>query len=176
MPTPRPADRVAARSPPRPAASSATVVATSTRLRLPSFAITRDRRRLETVVAGPVAVSGVRGVPSSAQVRHAPRMASRDRIPALTGVVLAGGRSTRFGRDKAAFEFEGARLVDRVGGVLATVCEEVIVASGDGRRLDGLAWRQVEDAVADAGPIAGIVNRPGDLAGPGGADGGAGGA
>lgn len=80
-----------------------------------------------------------------------------DPSPSLTGLVLAGGRSTRLGRDKATLEVAGEPLVVRVGRALASVCAEVLVASGDGSRLDGLPWRQVADVVPDAGPLAGIV-------------------
>ena len=41
--------------------------------------------------------------------------------------------------------------------VLRSVCEEVLVASGDGERLARLGVPQVADAVPDAGPLAGIV-------------------
>lgn len=78
-------------------------------------------------------------------------------LPALTGLVLAGGGSTRMGRDKALLEVGGRRLVDRVGAALEAVCAEVLVASGDGRRLAGLPWPQVADAQPDAGPLAGIL-------------------
>lgn len=77
--------------------------------------------------------------------------------PLLTGVVLAGGRSTRLGTDKAGLEVDGEPLVTRVGAVLASICEEVLIASGDGTRLGGLPWRQIADVVPDAGPLAGIV-------------------
>ena len=43
----------------------------------------------------------------------------------IVGVVLAGGRSTRFGADKALAEFGGASLFDRVRDVLARGCERI---------------------------------------------------
>jgi molybdopterin-guanine dinucleotide biosynthesis protein A len=76
-------------------------------------------------------------------------------VPALTGLVLAGGASTRMGRDKATLEVDGVRLVDAAVSVLATVCERVLVAGGD-RVIDGLAVEQIPDAPGE-GPLAGIV-------------------
>lgn len=73
----------------------------------------------------------------------------------LTGLVLAGGASRRMGRDKAVIVHEGERLVDRAVRVLLTICDEVLVASGDGARLD-VAVPQVADPVAGAGPLAGL--------------------
>lgn len=74
---------------------------------------------------------------------------------AMTGVVLAGGRSTRMGSDKALLEIDGVALVDRAAGVLAQVCDKVLIASGDGARL-GRAG-EIVDALPDAGPLAGIL-------------------
>jgi molybdopterin-guanine dinucleotide biosynthesis protein A len=76
---------------------------------------------------------------------------------ALTGLLLAGGHSSRMGVDKALLEFEGEPLARRVARALDAVCDEVLVASGDGRRLDWLELEQVPDVLEDAGPMAGMV-------------------
>ncbi|HEU5001513.1 MAG TPA: molybdenum cofactor guanylyltransferase [Actinomycetota bacterium] len=75
----------------------------------------------------------------------------------LSGLVLAGGRSRRMGRDKALIGYEGETLVERAARRLAEVCDEVIIASGDGLRLPVPGCRQVADAVAGAGPLSGLV-------------------
>lgn len=77
--------------------------------------------------------------------------------PPLTGLVLAGGRGRRLGRDKALVEAAGETLVVRAARRLEQCCQEVFIASGDGRRLGELAWEQVADPVADGGPLAGIL-------------------
>jgi molybdenum cofactor guanylyltransferase len=74
----------------------------------------------------------------------------------MTGLVLAGGASTRMGADKALLTVAGETLVARVVRRLRPVCGEVLVASG-GRPLPGLGDAEVADAVTDAGPMAGIV-------------------
>lgn len=75
----------------------------------------------------------------------------------LSGVVLAGGASRRMGCDKALIDFGGEPLAARVARRLAEACDDVVVASGDGRRLGWLGLAQVADAVPGAGPLAGIV-------------------
>ena len=75
----------------------------------------------------------------------------------LTGLLLAGGASTRMGTDKAALLVEGEPLARRVAGVLAATCAGVVVASGDGRRLEWLGFPQVADLEPAAGPLAGLV-------------------
>src|SRR6266542_3037884 len=77
--------------------------------------------------------------------------------PSMTGLLLAGGRSTRMGSDKAMMDFEGEPLAERVLRVLRAVSNAVLVASGDGERLSALGVRQVADAIPDAGPLGGIV-------------------
>lgn len=75
----------------------------------------------------------------------------------LSGVLLAGGASRRMGRDKAWVQLAGEPLAVRVLRVLDEVCDEVAVASGDGRRLAALGRPQVRDADEGAGPLAGLV-------------------
>lgn len=75
----------------------------------------------------------------------------------LSGVVLAGGASRRMGRDKALLLIDGEPMVARVARRIATLCDDVVVASGDGRRLGQLLWPQVADRHPGAGPLAGIV-------------------
>lgn len=50
----------------------------------------------------------------------------------VTGIVLAGGRSTRFGRDKLREPYRGAPLLHHSVLALAQVCGEVLVALAPG--------------------------------------------
>jgi molybdopterin-guanine dinucleotide biosynthesis protein A len=79
--------------------------------------------------------------------------------PVLSGLLLAGGGSTRMGRDKTAedFMFEGEPLAARVARLLGEVCDEVIVASGDGEGMGWLGLPQVADPLLGSGPLAGLV-------------------
>lgn len=104
--------------------------------------------------------------PSGANARSHGHLASRvpsDAVPAepalppLTGLVLAGGASTRMGTDKAWLVLDGRPLIRRAVDVLGEICGQVLVASGDGRRLAAVGVRQVADAVRDAGPLAGVL-------------------
>jgi molybdopterin-guanine dinucleotide biosynthesis protein A len=61
------------------------------------------------------------------------------------------------GSDKALLEVGGEPLARRVARLLAAVCDEVVVASGDGLRLAWLGLPQVADPVVGAGPLGGIV-------------------
>lgn len=47
------------------------------------------------------------------------------------GAVLAGGRSSRFGSDKALARIDGERLIDRAVAALAPHCDAVVVIGRD---------------------------------------------
>ena len=48
--------------------------------------------------------------------------------PRVAGIVLAGGRASRFGRDKLAERLDGRTLVDRAIASLEPVVDLVVVA------------------------------------------------
>ena len=79
----------------------------------------------------------------------------------MTGIVLAGGRSSRFGRDKLAEPYRGAPILSHAVGRLAEVCDEVvIVLSPDAREPDlpaGVVARFARDADEGQGPLAGAL-------------------
>ncbi|MCB1033173.1 MAG: molybdenum cofactor guanylyltransferase [Acidobacteria bacterium] len=70
------------------------------------------------------------------------------------GVVLAGGESRRFGRDKALAEVEGESLVRRAVDLLQRVCPEVVLADRGQGLVPGI--RSVADGPG-AGPGAGLL-------------------
>ena len=81
----------------------------------------------------------------------------------VTGIVLAGGRATRFGADKLAVDVGGRPLLHRAILAVATVSDEIVVAIGSGGARPPLPpdsdvrVRVVRDAVADGGPLAGLA-------------------
>ena len=60
----------------------------------------------------------------------------------LTGVVLAGGKSRRLGRNKLVEPFQGGPLIARVIERLRPVCGEIVVVGAPGRRSGRLAPSQ----------------------------------
>ncbi len=72
--------------------------------------------------------------------------------PRLLGAVLAGGRSRRFGSDKAVARLAGRRLVEHAAGPLADVCDSVVVVSSiPGHTFD--PYDTLEDSRPDEGPL-----------------------
>ncbi len=72
----------------------------------------------------------------------------------VTGFVLAGGKSTRMGVDKALLEFSGRTLLQNALHLAARVTDEVRIV-GDPSKF-GMCGSVVEDVYADRGPLGGI--------------------
>jgi molybdopterin-guanine dinucleotide biosynthesis protein A len=76
------------------------------------------------------------------------------RVDGVAGFVLAGGRSTRMGRDKAFLELGGRTLLARALSLAGTVAEPVrIVGASESFLAHG---RVVEDLFPGRGPLGGI--------------------
>ena len=74
----------------------------------------------------------------------------------LTGVLLVGGASSRFGSPKALALFEGETLAERAWRVLDEACDEVIAV---GKASDALPLRLpiVDDGSSERAPIYGVI-------------------
>ena len=80
----------------------------------------------------------------------------------VTGIVLAGGRSTRFGGDKLVVEIGGRPLLHLAIEAVAGVVDEVVVVAGAGAPAPlmpdvGVPVVIARDAVAGQGPLAGLA-------------------
>ena len=76
----------------------------------------------------------------------------------VTGLVLAGGRSSRFGRDKLAERLDGRTLLESaIEGVTPGSTEILVVAAPDAAPDLPAGARLVHDPVAFEGPLAGVA-------------------
>ena len=83
------------------------------------------------------------------------------RMEGIAGILLAGGRSQRMGRDKASLPWHGSTLARRAAGLLARVAEPpVIVVCAPEQELPPLPlWVQiVRDPEPGLGPLAGLAS------------------
>ncbi|HVJ37001.1 MAG TPA: molybdenum cofactor guanylyltransferase [Stenotrophomonas sp.] len=74
-------------------------------------------------------------------------------LPDWIGVILAGGRSTRMGRDKAMLDWQGAPLLAHMGRLLRRAGARRVVVSGAYPAFGG-----VPDLWPDLGPIGGLCS------------------
>lgn len=72
-------------------------------------------------------------------------------MPGVTGIIVAGGASSRMGQDKALLEIDGRSQLERTMKLLkSSGCEEVIVSRND----QGF----IEDTIANRGPLGGVLS------------------
>ena len=80
-----------------------------------------------------------------------------DQAGKLAAFILAGGRSTRMGRDKAMLEIDGVTMIDRAIDLArrAGIAPVVVGSFGENRRT--LSARVIPDDWPGAGPLGGIA-------------------
>jgi molybdenum cofactor guanylyltransferase len=76
----------------------------------------------------------------------------------LAGIVLAGGRSSRFGSDKLAAPYRGTPLLQHAALRLAELCDDVVVVLAPDAPDPGLppGIRLAHDPTEGEGPLAGL--------------------
>jgi len=76
----------------------------------------------------------------------------------LTGAILAGGHSSRFGSNKALFAPDGETLISKAAGLLRSVAREVLVSASQANAgdYDFLGLEIVVDQHPDSGPMGGL--------------------
>jgi molybdopterin-guanine dinucleotide biosynthesis protein A len=77
----------------------------------------------------------------------------------VTGVIQAGGKSTRMGGEpKALLEVGGRRIIERVRDVVAAVSDETLVVTNRPELYAFLGARMVPDVFVDHGSLGGIYS------------------
>jgi|WetSurMetagenome_2_1015567.scaffolds.fasta_scaffold07751_4 molybdopterin-guanine dinucleotide biosynthesis protein A len=77
-------------------------------------------------------------------------------IKDVSGVILAGGKSRRFGSNKAFADINGQPLISRVISVLRPIFDELIIITNNPDDYAFLGLPMYEDLIKGLGPIGGI--------------------
>jgi len=75
----------------------------------------------------------------------------------ITGIVLAGGKSSRMGSDKGLLTMKGKIFVEHVIGALKPLVDKIIIVSNN-QKYDQFGYKRVEDSIKDSGPLAGLYS------------------
>ena len=73
----------------------------------------------------------------------------------VTGIILAGGQSSRMGSDKGLLSLNGALFVEHVIEALKPLVKDIIIVSNNSD-YDKFGYKRVSDIVKDSGPLAGL--------------------
>jgi molybdopterin-guanine dinucleotide biosynthesis protein A len=79
------------------------------------------------------------------------------RLKGITGIILAGGKSSRYGVNKALVEINGVRLIERVVRVMESIFEHLIIITNTPHDYAFLNLPMYEDLIKDLGPLGGIL-------------------
>jgi molybdopterin-guanine dinucleotide biosynthesis protein A len=74
----------------------------------------------------------------------------------VTGIILAGGKSSRLGRDKALVDSAGKPLIQRVADRLRAVVDDVIVVTDRPAHFRFLGLQMTSDKYHNVGTLAGL--------------------
>lgn len=74
----------------------------------------------------------------------------------VTGVILAGGKSSRMGKNKALLEIGGERIIDKAVSLFKSFFKEVILVTNTPEEYAGLDVRVVTDIFPGKGSLGGI--------------------
>jgi len=74
----------------------------------------------------------------------------------LSGVILAGGKSRRMGRDKSQLTLHGETLAARAVRTLVSLCDDLILVTNISEQFTGLSVTLTGDVIPGGGALSGI--------------------
>jgi len=77
-------------------------------------------------------------------------------VSGVSGVILAGGKSSRYGKNKALEKVNGLPLIERVIKLMEPVFKHLILITNSPRKYAYLQLPMYEDLIKGLGPIGGI--------------------
>ena len=75
----------------------------------------------------------------------------------ITGIVLAGGKSSRMGSDKGLLTINDKTFVEHVIVAMKPLVDKIIIVSNN-KDYDQFGYRRVEDSIKDSGPLAALYS------------------
>jgi molybdopterin-guanine dinucleotide biosynthesis protein A len=76
----------------------------------------------------------------------------------LTGIILAGGKSTRMGKNKALIEIEGIPIIERICVLFKRLFQEVWIITDQAEVFHGLGAKLHDDLIPNLGALGGLYS------------------
>jgi molybdopterin-guanine dinucleotide biosynthesis protein A len=75
----------------------------------------------------------------------------------ITGIVLAGGKSSRMGSDKGLLKIDDTTFIERVIEAMKPLVNQIIIVSNN-PEYDQFGYTRIDDDIKDSGPLAGLYS------------------
>ncbi|HLO89970.1 MAG TPA: molybdenum cofactor guanylyltransferase [Lentimicrobium sp.] len=75
----------------------------------------------------------------------------------ITGIILAGGKSTRMGNDKALTLYKGEPMISYSIKLLQPFCNRILISTTNSRHKE-FGFETIEDLYPDTGPMGGLFS------------------
>ena len=76
----------------------------------------------------------------------------------ITGAILAGGYSKRFGKNKAFVEIGGKKLIERIIDIFRPIFDDILIVSNSPEEYEFTGCPVIRDALPVKGPLVGIYS------------------
>ena len=73
----------------------------------------------------------------------------------ITGIILAGGKSSRMGTDKGFVSYNNKTFIEHIIKAIQPLVDEIIIISNQ-ETYDQFGFKRYDDLIKNAGPLAGI--------------------
>jgi len=75
----------------------------------------------------------------------------------ITGIILAGGKSSRMGSDKGFINLKSKPFIAHIIEAMKPLVNNIIIV-GDNKNYDKFGYQRVNDIIKNAGPVAGLYS------------------
>jgi len=74
----------------------------------------------------------------------------------ITGIILAGGKSKRMGRDKGQVMYQKTHLIEYSIKLLESYCNDIIISTNEPAQYRKYGFQMIDDEFKNSGPMGGI--------------------
>jgi molybdenum cofactor guanylyltransferase len=75
----------------------------------------------------------------------------------ITGIILAGGLSSRMGRDKALIQLDKHTMIEKIIALIRPFCDELLISANKNKYKD-FGYEIIKDKHKRIGPLGGIIS------------------
>ena len=75
----------------------------------------------------------------------------------ITGIILAGGKSSRMGLDKGLLSLNGSTFISHIIEAVKPIVNIIIIVSNN-PEYDAFGYKRINDLIKDSGPLAGLYS------------------